>query len=113
MRITEFAGQTHYLHSAFCLALGDKLLHAECVDVPMIMRKLSESEIDRYVESGEWEGCVGCYQFENRGGLLFDPKTSGDQSSIIGLPIRQLNFAFLKLGINLLTQPEGPWEIDS
>ena len=51
----------------------------------MNMRPLQEIEIDEYLKTGEWRGCVGCYQFENKGGNLFD-SVKGNTQSIIGLP---------------------------
>lgn len=111
-RLKEFSGREHSLLSAFCLFYSNKLLHSEIVEVVMKMRDLTDEELRAYVATNEWKGCAGCYQYENRGGLLFESsETSLDSSSIIGLPIRELNSAFLGLGIKILTNPKGPWLI--
>lgn len=103
-RLKQFEGRTHYLHSAFCLILKKhdgtiETVYEEVVDVPMAMRRLSHDEIQTYVQTGEWQGCVGCYRIEGQGVQLFD-RIGGDHSAIIGLPLTQL-FAALR-SLNLL-----------
>ena len=34
------------------------------------MRDFSEKVAKNYIASGEWKGCAGCYQFENKGSHL-------------------------------------------
>lgn len=121
-RLNELSGATHFLHSAVSIAiwaadhsdseaeLGE--LSSFCVDVRMDMRDLSEEEIATYVETGEWAGCVGCYQVENIGGLLFE-SIGGDDTSVIGLPLSDLNRALKKLGVNILSNSEGPWSLEA
>jgi septum formation protein len=88
-KLKLLSGKTHQLLSAFCLVKADKVLHHEVVVVKMGMRELTEVEIDEYLETGEWRGCVGGYQFENRGYSLFN-EIDGETSAIIGLPLPQL-----------------------
>lgn len=112
-RLMEFQGKSHSLHSAFCLALyqpGESpiLWSSEVVTVPMTMRKLSLAEVNAYLDTQEWQGCAGCYQYENKGALLFAGQ-QGDASSIIGLPIFSLLAQLRDLGINPLLEPLGPW----
>jgi septum formation protein len=74
------------------------------------MRALASDELDAYVRTREWEGCAGCYQYENLGAQLFD-WVDGDHATIIGLPVLALLKQLRKLGINTLTQPMGPWDL--
>lgn len=111
--LSQLAGQTHYLHSAFCLtALHDgkvRMLYEEVVSVPMTMRALTANEIEKYVATGEWQGCVGCYRYEETGINLME-RVDGSASAIIGLPLLELLQALRAIGINALLQPTGPWE---
>ena len=121
LRLKELQGDVHTLHSAMSLVIvGDEGPIQEqftswCVDVPMGMRSLTDQEITAYVATGEWEGSVGCYKYELRGGQLFelDGSLGADQSAIIGLPIPSLCSKLRWLGINLLIQPQGPWTVTS
>lgn len=101
-RLKQFEGRVHFLHSAFCLIAVDakggfKTIYEDVVDVPMTMRRLTTDEIHKYVATGEWQGCVGCYRIEEQGVQLFE-RIGGDHSSIIGLPLTQLYAALRSVG---------------
>lgn len=108
-----FQGRTHFLHSAYSLVLylphnPPRLLQSRICSAEMKMRSLSEAEILAYVATGEWEGCAGCYQYENRGVQLFG-EAKGDMATIIGLPLVPLLDDLRSLGIDTLLHPKGPW----
>ncbi len=113
-RLRLFAGRSHLLRSAYTLVLykasGAKILKSRVINAKMTMRDLSESEIEAYLDSKEWEGCAGCYQYENRGIHLFS-SLEGDMSTVIGLPLPSLLSDLRTLGINVLENPLGPWEL--
>lgn len=112
-RLRAFAGHSHVLRTAYCLVLytadGPQLLKSRVENAKMTMRPLTEAEIEAYLDTKEWEGCAGCYQYENRGMNLFG-EIEGDMSTIIGLPLPALLDDLRDLGINVLTDPEGPWD---
>jgi septum formation protein len=114
VRLSAFSGQTHTLLSAFSLVLYDSqkvsILKTEIVPAKMHMRALSEAEIEAYLDTEEWQGCAGCYQYENQGMNLF-ASTDAAISTIIGLPMPQLLRDLRALGINTLLQPNGPWTL--
>ncbi len=96
-RLTEFQGKTHFLHSGICLVQVHpsgiiETVFETVVNIPMVMRPLSASEITTYVATGEWKGCVGCYRVEGQGRHLFT-KIGGEQSGVIGLPMPELKKA--------------------
>ena len=93
-RLRQFRGKTHYLHSAFCLVAvhhsgSCETIYETVVDVPMVMKDLTDDEIDAYVATNEWQGCVGCYRVEGHGKHLFS-KVGGDHTAVIGMPIAEL-----------------------
>lgn len=51
--------------------------------------RMSESEITRYIDSGDWEGAAGAYKIQGRAALHIE-KIEGSWSGIVGLPIREL-----------------------
>lgn len=49
-------------------------------------RELGESEVERYLASGEWRGRAGGYAIQGRGSALV-AAVEGDVSNVIGLPV--------------------------
>ncbi len=115
LRLTQLAGQVHHLHSAVALAFKKdassdvRIVERFVVDCAMPMRGLAEAEIDAYLDTGEWQGCVGCYQYENRGVHLLHG-VAAEHSAIVGLPMIALLHSLRRLGVDALTRPVGPWD---
>lgn len=115
LRLQSFAGQSHELYSAYSLVLVEpglpvKILKTQIVTARLQMRDLSSQEIDSYLNTGEWQGCAGCYQYENLGVHLFD-RVDGESSTIIGLPLLPLLADLRGFGVNGLLTNEGPWDL--
>jgi septum formation protein len=90
------AGKRHELHSAFAVARDGKILSADVSIAGMTMRRLSESEIEAYLEQAgdAVTTSVGAYQLEGLGIHLFE-RIEGDHFTILGLPLLPL-LAFLR-----------------
>ena len=90
------AGGTHELHSAIAVARDGKVVFADVSVARMTMRRLSESEIEAYLDqAGEAvTTSVGAYQLEGLGVHLFE-RIEGDHFTILGLPLLPL-LAFLR-----------------
>ncbi|WP_028348323.1 Maf family protein [Bradyrhizobium murdochi] len=90
------AGQTHELHSAVAIAHDGTLVFSDVSIARMTMRRLSESEIEAYLDqAGEAvTTSVGAYQLEGLGVHLFE-RIEGDHFTILGLPLLPL-LAFLR-----------------
>lgn len=84
-QLAKLAGSTHELITgvATCLAGETRVEH----DVARLtLRSLSDAEIERYLGTGEWQGCAGGYRIEGRGITLFS-RVEGDFTGIQGLPM--------------------------
>ncbi len=55
---------------------------------------LTDEEIERYLETGEWQGVAGGYRIQGLA-AFFIPKIEGSWSGIVGLPIHEL-YAILR-----------------
>ena len=115
-RLMQFSNKTHYLHTAYSLFLYEKdkeplLLGNHLVSVEMKMRDFSKTVAKNYIATGEWKGCAGCYQFENKGSHLFE-SAKGESTAIVGLPVLDLLSKLRKLGIDLMENQKGPWAIN-
>ena len=90
-KIKALAGKTHQLMSAVSIAKDGKILWRDLDAATLIMKQLSEGEIDQYIKTtGETIlSSVGCYQLERAGrDLMAD--INGDFHTILGLPTNGL-----------------------
>ncbi len=88
--LRELAGTTHQVITA--LALLDAQTGKSMVrhDVTRVrMRQLSDSEIEEYLDSGEWEGKAGAYGIQDRGDKFVE-HIEGSFTNVVGLPVELL-----------------------
>ena len=95
-QLRALAAGTHELHSAVAVARDGKIVFADVSVARMTMRKLSEADIEAYLdEAGEAvTSSVGVYQLEGLGVHLFE-RIEGDHFTVLGLPLLPL-LAFLR-----------------
>lgn len=65
------------------------------------IKKLSKSEIENYIASGEPMGHAGAFAVQGLGGVFIE-KISGDFNSIMGLPLFKVAKILTKLGVKIL-----------
>jgi septum formation protein len=97
-QIAFLSNRTHQLHSAVAIVFDQKTVARFVGTASLTMRDLSPEMIERYLDAaGETvTTSVGGYQLERMGIHLF-LKTTGDQSTILGLPMLKTLAAFRKL----------------
>jgi septum formation protein len=90
-QLSALAGHRHELHSAVAVASDGRILFEEVAVARMTMRRLTEADIDSYLdEAGEVvTSSVGAYQLEGLGIHLFE-HIEGDHFTILGLPLLPL-----------------------
>lgn len=86
----------HRVYSGLCLWCrpDDKTL----VDVDLTslrMKNLSDVQLEKYLESGEWEGKAGGFGWQDRHGWL--QIVSGSESNVVGLPLELLQVMLAQL----------------
>lgn len=79
------SGKTHKVLTGVCVVDKNKKASVRLNVTKIKMKNLSEKEIEEYVASREWVGCVG-YKIE---GLLgaFVLNINGSYSGVVGLPL--------------------------
>ena len=99
-QVRALAGSTHELYSAVAVARDGKLLFEDVAIARMSMRRLSETEIEAYLdEAGDSvTSSVGAYQLEGLGVHLFE-RIEGDHFTILGLPLLPLLEFFRNEGL--------------
>ncbi len=99
-QLTKMQGKTHELITAVTL-LSPKGEISFSNRTQLSMRPLTLGEITRYVEADLPLDCAGSYKLETKGIRLFEKIEMSDHTSIIGLPLIQLNNHLLELGYPL------------
>jgi septum formation protein len=97
-QIAFLSNRTHQLHSAATIVFDQKTVAHFVGTASLTMRHLSPDMIERYLDAADdaVTTSVGGYQLENLGIHLFS-KITGDQSTILGLPMLKTLEAFRKL----------------
>jgi septum formation protein len=83
--LRELSGRTHAVTTGVAVAWGSRI--ATTVDVTRVrFRKMSESEVARYVRTGEPLDKAGAYHIEG-GGAAFIEAIQGSPSNVAGLSV--------------------------
>jgi septum formation protein len=96
-RLRELSGRWHAFVSAAAVVSSQRE-EVVAQRVKVRFRRLSSPFIEHYLATGEWRGCVGCYQIENLGAHLID-EIDGDLNAVLGLPLYPLLGALTRCGI--------------
>ena len=90
---------THQVMTAICMIDSNKMQPmTSLVTTNVTMDRLDETDIDRYVKSGEGQDKAAGYAIQGLG-ALFIKHIEGDYFNVVGLPMYQLRKMFKKLGI--------------
>jgi septum formation protein len=88
--LAAISGTEHEVVSGWCLLrTRDGLLVSGVERTLIVMRPWSDSEIEQYLDSGEWSGKSGAYGLR----LPVDPfvtRIEGSAANVIGVPIERL-----------------------
>ena len=81
----------HYLISSVCIAKNGAMIWNHTESSELKMKDFSESQLLKYLERIDTKTLLnyGVYQIESEGLKLFD-YVKGDRSSIMGLPIKEI-----------------------
>jgi septum formation protein len=85
VQLGSLLGRSHQLLTAVALVGGgDEQLELDTVTLRF--HPVPAEELERYLDTGEWQGCAGAYRIEGRGQALVDA-LEGDRTSVQGLPM--------------------------
>jgi septum formation protein len=84
--ITLMQGRRQRVLTAIGLALPDGQIVTKLAEATVTFRRMSKNEIESYLDSNEWQGKAGGYGYQGRG-ALYIKTTSGNYTTIIGLPV--------------------------
>jgi septum formation protein len=85
--LQSLSGTTHQVITGVTLldaSNGSILIRHDSTDVTM--RRLSEREIEDYLDSGDWEGKAGAYGIQDKGDAFVE-RIDGSFTNVVGLPM--------------------------
>jgi septum formation protein len=80
-------GRRHSVITAIAVRTDARVLQRAVVTA-VKMKRLSDHEINTYLDSGEWQGKAGAYGIQGRAGA-FIPWISGSFTGVVGLPLAE------------------------
>jgi septum formation protein len=80
------SGRRHRVYGGLTLIDPNGKINNRLVTTSVIFKRFEGSEIDAYVDCGEWHGKAGGYAIQGRAGA-FARKIIGSYSNIVGLPL--------------------------
>lgn len=87
--LLKLGGRRHSVISAIALGgAGAGRLWQRLVVTAVRMKRLSDDELNGYLDSGEWQGKAGGYAIQGRAGA-FIPWISGSFTGVVGLPLHE------------------------
>lgn len=95
--LNALSGRRHRVITAVCLRI-DQTYRCKSVESRLKMRPLHALEIDRYIESGDWQGKAGGYGIQGPAGA-FIPWLNGSFSAVVGLPLSETATLLASVGI--------------
>ena len=98
--IQALAGRTHDVHTGLALVGIDGRVETIRSDSRVSFAAMGEGEIERYLDSCDWEGVAGAYKIQGQAALFIE-RIEGSWSGIVGLPIRELYVILSHAGISL------------
>ena len=99
--LAELSGRCHSVITGFTVIDSTTgRIVSRSVETRVYFRKLSRSEIGRYVKSGEPLDKAGAYAIQGLGALLVE-RIEGDYYNVIGLPLCALAEVLKRFGITL------------
>jgi septum formation protein len=84
-QLIRLAGRSHEIITGLCLTDGAR--RWETLEMTQVtLYPLLPAELEKYLDTGEWQGCAGGYRVEGRGQALM-AQVAGDRTNVQGLPL--------------------------
>ncbi|RIX99185.1 septum formation protein Maf [Aureimonas flava] len=80
------SGRSHRVFTGVCVVTPGGKARQRLVETRIRFKRLSRDEIERYVDSGEWQGKAGGYAIQGLAGG-FVVRLVGSYSNVVGLPL--------------------------
>jgi septum formation protein len=97
--LTTLMGTRHQLWTGVCLQLLPGNMQVAWQEASTVaMSRLSDADLEAYLDTGRWEGCSGAYAVQESGTDPLVSVVEGTVSNVIGLPMETLERVLAWLG---------------
>tara|TARA_Y100000768_G_scaffold190011_2_gene142329 strand:+ start:1968 stop:2573 length:606 start_codon:yes stop_codon:yes gene_type:complete len=104
--LNSLSGRNHRVFTAVCVRDQKGIFYNRNVETRVKFKTLSESEIHRYLKTGEWRGKAGAYAIQGiAGGFVI--RLIGSYSSVVGLPLYETLNLLNGIGFNAQNKPKN------
>ena len=83
------SGRNHRVHTSVCMVTPNEAYRQRLVETRVRFKRLSQDDIEAYLDSGEWRGKAGGYAAQGIAGS-FIVKIVGSYSNVVGLPLYEV-----------------------
>ena len=80
------SGRAHRVFGGVAIIAPDGLMGERLVETRVKLKRLSEKEMQNYLDCGEWQGKAGGYAIQGRA-AAFVAGINGSYSNVVGLPL--------------------------
>lgn len=80
------SGRSHRVFTGVCLITPDRTVRQKVIDTKVRFKRLSTTDIENYLASGQWRGKAGGYAIQGIAGS-FVVKLVGSYTNVVGLPL--------------------------
>jgi len=84
--ITKLSGRRHHVYGGICLIAPDGKIRTKQCDTLVNFKPLTNTEIESYIESNEWQGKAGGYGIQGMAGA-YVKYMAGSYSNVVGLSL--------------------------
>jgi septum formation protein len=82
------SGRGHRVFTGLALVAGSGAVRRRLVETRLRFKRLSPSEVEAYLDSGEWRGKAGGYAIQGLAGAFVE-RLTGSYSNVVGLPLAE------------------------
>lgn len=94
------SGRAHRVFTGVCVIDADGVSRSKVSETRLKMKRLTEQELNAYLDSEEWHGKAGGYGIQGKAGA-FIPFLSGSYTGVVGLPVHETAVMLRTAGITI------------
>lgn len=84
--LSLLSGRSHWVFTGVAIVTPSGTVRHTVVETKVRFKRLSDRELDAYLDSGEWRGKAGAYAIQGIAGG-FVQKLAGSYTGVVGLPL--------------------------
>ena len=95
--LTRLSGRRHRVYTGICVLSPEGKEASKIVLTRISFKRMSEQELNLYLDSGEWEGKAGAYSIQGSA-ARFVKNLNGSYTNVVGLPLYETDCLLKGIG---------------